>query len=387
MFFFTEQDPNFRIKGSRDPLGFQPIWQSLGRTVVKHLSTVSNNIKDFQVLSYAWYFYGDKDPKNFMTFFLKFEQACGFARGHFLPDDRFNGIDYIRKNLNKDSYAFSTKNEHTLLSNQKSYGIYGKYNRPFNDMRIKEQDNFREIMEESLREKVDFALLNHYIDRLKTEKVSVFQREELILFSDCLATLSNSEKDFYREVILKEQNCHVQNDIFSLFEEHPELIAPNGFELYGFIDAVTTKNISEPLKEKLIKIKHAEQVLSPYVYLFRTLQTTPIWTKNSVDEAPIFSSFPKKLPYEFDHSVIDSLNHSFTESPYEMVRTAIKRNSAVSEGRNNATWIKEENDQIVVCYADGARNINQFDNNYHFEHNYFLPTYISLYKQIMHSND
>jgi hypothetical protein len=69
MFFFTEQDPNYRIKGSRDPLGFQPIWQSLGRTVVKYLSTVSNNLKDFQVLSYVWYFYGDRDPKEFLSFF------------------------------------------------------------------------------------------------------------------------------------------------------------------------------------------------------------------------------------------------------------------------------------------------------------------------------
>ena len=58
MFYFSEQDPNFRIKGSRDPLGFQTIWQSLGRTVIKYLSTVSSNLKDFQVLSYAWYFYG-----------------------------------------------------------------------------------------------------------------------------------------------------------------------------------------------------------------------------------------------------------------------------------------------------------------------------------------
>ena len=68
-------DPNFRIKGSRDPLGFQPIWQSLGRNVIKYLSTVSNNIRDFQVLSYAWYFFGDRNPDEFMRFFYKFEQA------------------------------------------------------------------------------------------------------------------------------------------------------------------------------------------------------------------------------------------------------------------------------------------------------------------------
>ena len=41
MFFITEPNINFRIKGSRDSLGFQPIWQKLGRKVIKDLSTVS----------------------------------------------------------------------------------------------------------------------------------------------------------------------------------------------------------------------------------------------------------------------------------------------------------------------------------------------------------
>ncbi len=122
MLHLSLPDPDYRIKGSRDPLGFQTIWQSLGRTVIKYLSTVSSNLKDFQVLSYAWYFYGDRDPKYFLNFFFKFEQACGFARGEYLKNDSFNGIDFVRKNLNKETFSFSTKNEHTLLSNQKSYG-------------------------------------------------------------------------------------------------------------------------------------------------------------------------------------------------------------------------------------------------------------------------
>jgi hypothetical protein len=115
MFFLTEQDPNFRIKGSRDPLGFQTIWQSLGRTVIKYLSTVSSNLKDFQVLSYAWYFYEDKDPKHFLNFFFKFEQAFGFARGEYLKNDGFNGIDFVRKNLNKETFSFRRNELYTLL--------------------------------------------------------------------------------------------------------------------------------------------------------------------------------------------------------------------------------------------------------------------------------
>ena len=79
MFFIAEPDINFRIKGSRDPLGFQPIWQKLGRKVIKDLSTVQGNIRDFQLMSFAWCFWEDRRDKNFMAFFYKFEQACAYA--------------------------------------------------------------------------------------------------------------------------------------------------------------------------------------------------------------------------------------------------------------------------------------------------------------------
>jgi hypothetical protein len=59
----------------------------------------------------------------------------------------------------------------------------------------------------------------------------------------------------------------------------------------------------------------------------------------------------------------------------------------VSVNRNNAAWIKVEGENLVTCYADGSRYINKFDNDVEFEHNYFMPTYISMYKQIMGSNE
>lgn len=387
MFFLTEQDPNFRIKGSRDPLGFQPIWQSLGRTVVKYLSTVSVNLKDFQVLSYAWYFYEDRDPKDFLKFFTKFEQAFGFARGQYLKDDRFNGIDFVRKNLNKSIFHFSNKSEHTLLSNQKSYGIYGKYNRPYTEMKIKEHIDFRGVMETSLKNKVDYNILKQYIKRLFLEGVSEFTKQELQIFSDCVKTISAEERKFYKELILETEKNHVQNDIFNLLESDPEILKMEGFNLYSFIDTLNTKTDSEGLKTNLQKIRNAEQVLAPYSYLFRTLQSEPTWTFDSIENAPIFNWFPNSLDYTFNHTVLDDFNECFKEEYYNMALAVIERNKAISDNRKNAPWIKKEGDTLIICYADGARTITKFDYNVSFENNYFLPTYISLYKQIMLSND
>ena len=42
--FLTEQDPNYRIKGSRDPLGFQTVWARTARPLIKHVSSVSSGI-------------------------------------------------------------------------------------------------------------------------------------------------------------------------------------------------------------------------------------------------------------------------------------------------------------------------------------------------------
>jgi hypothetical protein len=48
--FLTDLDSRAAVKGSRDPLGIQPIWTRLGRHVVGNLTTVSNSVRDFTTL-------------------------------------------------------------------------------------------------------------------------------------------------------------------------------------------------------------------------------------------------------------------------------------------------------------------------------------------------
>lgn len=54
--FLTDIDPQAAIKGSRDPLGIQPIWTHLGRRVVGNLTTVSNSVRDFTTTILGYYF-------------------------------------------------------------------------------------------------------------------------------------------------------------------------------------------------------------------------------------------------------------------------------------------------------------------------------------------
>src|ERR1700722_5323261 len=101
MYFLTKQDPNYTIKGSRDPLGFQVLWQAAGRKVIPHLSTVSGSIIDFQIISLAFYLKKEFkiNDKDFNSFFIKLEQLMAYSRFRLDGEAGFNGIDKVRKTL------------------------------------------------------------------------------------------------------------------------------------------------------------------------------------------------------------------------------------------------------------------------------------------------
>lgn len=384
MFFITEPDINFRIKGSRDPLGFQPIWQKLGRKVIKDLSTVSVNIRDFQLMSFAWYFWEDRPDINFMAFFYKFEQACAYTRELYFEKSSYNGKDFVSKRRNDLSFRLSTNNADTILSNQKTYGVFGKYNRPFTEMRIKYQDDFISVMESAIDTKTDSKKLLALVDKLITEDVVIITKEELQPIADLLAELSYEEKQFYERLILETPTHKCQNELYHLFKKNPEL-RENTFQLYPFIESVLKHDISLELKACLIEIKNTESVLYSYANLFRHLQSRPVWQLGEISEEEIFNYFPKKQDYVFGKSAVLTLNEeleSLAEDKSKIALAAVNRNEMVSKRRNNSAWIKEEKGKLVRYYADGGREISTLDFKNAYENNYFIPTYISLFNQI-----
>ena len=384
MFFITEPDINFRIKGSRDPLGFQPIWQKLGRKVIKDLSTVSINIRDFQLMSFAWYFWGDRPDKNFMAFFYKFEQACAYTRELYFEKSGYNGKEFVSKRRNDLNFRLSTNNADTILSNQKTYGVFGKYNRPFTEMRIKYQDDFISVMESAIQTKTDSKKLLALVDMLITEDVVIITKEELQPIADLLGQLSDGEKQFYERLILETSTHKCQNELYHLFKKNPEL-RKNSFQLYPFIESVLKHNISLELKVCLVEIKNTESVLYAYANLFRHLQSRPVWQLAEINEEEIFNYFPKKQDYVFEKSAVLILNEelaSLVEDKSKIALAAVQRNETVSKRRNNSAWIKQEKGKLVRYYADGGREISKLDVNNVYENNYFIPIYISLFNQI-----
>ena len=384
MFFITEPDINFRIKGSRDPLGFQPIWQKLGRNIIKDLSTVSIDIRDFQLMSFAWYFWGDRPDKNFIGFFYKFEQACAYTRELYFEKSGYNGKNFVRKRVNESIFKLSANKVDWILSNQKTFGVFGKYNRPFTEMRIKYQDDFISVMESAINTKTDSKKLLQLVEKLITEDVVIITKEEMHPIADLLSQLSVKEKQFYERLILENPTHKCQNELYHLFKKKPEL-RENIFQLYPFIESVLKHDISLELKACLVEIKNTERILYSYTNLFRHLQSRPVWQLAEINEEKIFNYFPKKQDYVFSKVAVNDLNKeldSLKKDKSKIALAAVHRNQTVSERRNNSAWIKKEKGNLVRYYADGSREISLLDVSNSYENSYFIPTYISLFNQI-----
>src|SRR5205823_6790663 len=95
--FLTDLDSRAAVKGSRDPLGIQPIWTRLGRHVVGNLTTVSTSVRDFTTTLLGYYFAerveNEEGGDGALAVFLRWEQLASYARGGINGDWDFRGTE------------------------------------------------------------------------------------------------------------------------------------------------------------------------------------------------------------------------------------------------------------------------------------------------------
>ena len=104
--FFTEEDPNARVKGSRDPLGIQPVWTTFGRHVVGNLTSQSTSVRGFTILLLARWLTerlierNDVSRDQALPIFQRMEQVGAYVRcaAHGVEGE-IRGIERVRSNL------------------------------------------------------------------------------------------------------------------------------------------------------------------------------------------------------------------------------------------------------------------------------------------------
>lgn len=135
--FLTDLDERADVKGSRDPLGIVPLWSKSGREVVGNLTTVSGTVRGFTTLLVGLEFadmlreqYRSDAPASLGTF-LRYEQLAAYARFKCHQDKAARGFRRVSRRLNEGRpIRISADPEAQILSNQKTYGLWGLFTVP-----------------------------------------------------------------------------------------------------------------------------------------------------------------------------------------------------------------------------------------------------------------
>ena len=288
--FLTLEDPNAKIKGSRDPLGVQPIWAAFGRHVVTNLTTQSSSVRGFTTLLLGRYFAaelvdrGMTSREDALDVFLRMEQLSAYVRhvAHGVEGE-IRGIERVRKTVDetRGRVPIHAGRRGWILSDQKVYGLWGLYSVSARTSGL--------IPEGALDVTGDTRafLKRNYIDRLdgaarpllrllaKGGTLETRRKDRVFsALADMLTPAFNKDEvDFYGRRL--RDGCNVlgsaperQGRFRSLLETQTDLDALVGRpELLSLVKAAA--RVDDELAGRLERIAHLEALLAPAEVLFQ----------------------------------------------------------------------------------------------------------------------
>ncbi|RKI73518.1 hypothetical protein D7X55_05135 [Corallococcus sp. AB049A] len=295
--FLTQLDSRAAVKGSRDPLGVQPIWSRFGRRVVGNLTTVSNSVTDFTVLLLGYYFAervaAETQSADYVTTFLKWEQLAAYARASRNNERSFRGTERVAFRLAKPTVEpLGTDSDAQILSNQKIYGLWGLYSVPAKASGLLEGSPVHLTpVARHLVEKVHLPLLEAVgprgvrglVERLGREKDSIDLREGgrdqalLDSIARVLGKLRAPERMLYREHLLQggpgdRETTQGLQQVFadvleSTLDDAEWRLTPESLQRLAW-RAREQGSVGERLANRLERIRACELLIAPAVALF-----------------------------------------------------------------------------------------------------------------------
>ena len=288
--FLTLEDPNAKIKGSRDPLAAQPIWAAFGRHVVTNLTTQSTSVRGFTTLLLGRYFAAELVDKGManredaLDVFLRMEQISAYVRhvAHEVEGE-IRGIERVRRTVDetRGRVPIHADRRGWILSDQKVYGLWGLYSVsartsgliPEGDLDVTEET--RTFLKRNYIDRLDGA--ERPLLRLLTRGGTLDTRKKDQVFSalaDMLTpAFSKDEVDFYGRLLRDGSEVSGgsparQGRFRTLLERETVLDEPVGrAELLGLVKA--SARVDEELAGRLERIAHLEALLAPAEALFQ----------------------------------------------------------------------------------------------------------------------
>ena len=422
--FLTELDSRAAIKGSRDPLGIQPVWTRLGRQIVGNLTTVSSSVPDYVVLLLGFHFIEVIAERvgceHDLATFLKWEQLAAYARGHNDKGAQFRGIDRVRRRLSKPGlWPIGTDSEAQILSDQKTYGLWGLYTVPAKSSGL--IDGAPARLTGDAREIVNRELLPH-IERLGPHSVKHIaaclsapkyalnlkkQADEGMLhaISETIVKLGTRTRHLFREQLLYggKSADDTRGRQRLLAEQLTETLSDKNWRITPRAIRELAQRVGKrgevgtSLTERLERICAAESVLAPAAALFQYLLGC-----DGQDLGHVASTLDKRWHRIFQKSIPRADVEAWTiemkgwgeatEMPTRWLRLAealhcghyrdaielvLEQNGEVMQSRAAAApWIRVAKDKLDVRFKDeSAERLPEMDDIPElWRHAYFIQS-------------
>jgi hypothetical protein len=401
--FLTDLDSRAAIKGSRDPLGIQPIWTRFGRHFVGNLSTVSVSVRDFTVLLLGYYFaehVAEREGAGTeLATFLKWEQLAAYSRAKVNGDWEFRGTERVRRNLDEGTtVTLSAAVADQILSSQKLYGIWGLYSMPARASGLLDGDPAkltplaREIVEQFYLFELTKAGFRDGKQILEMLSIGRIRLDTVGAHRSLLKTVAglfrwrftSREREFYREHLLyggpDDSTEGRQRKLADLLI--PKLSASDfpwtSAAVIGLAkEAASHGKEWHSLAFRLRRIAATETILAPASALFAYLlgsddapltsvvkRLTESWGKHLTTVAV---SALGDLKAELGSGDADTgerwsqIGEAMSEGDYlKLVRLLLQQNRVVMQSRGSAAaWIEEQNGRLKVRMAEERGSLPQ----------------------------
>lgn len=423
MAFLTLEDPNAKIKGSRDPLGVQPVWAAFGRHVVTNLTTQSTSVRGFTILLLGRYFAarliedGTVSQEEALNVFLRMEQIGAYIRhvAHKLEGD-IRGIERVMTFLEEGRGKVNIQSDRKgmILSDQKTYGLWGLYSVPARTSGMIPEGSFgvtekaREFIERNYMPSLESVInpLLRLLSRGGTLDTRTKEPVFVALAKTLPETFTPEEIEFYGHYLrdgleVKTTSRERQARFRALLDANTDLDAPVGREeVLQLSEAAQWVDVA--LAEYLKRITHLEALLAPAGVIFDYILTQSgqrlkdvaaklvnHWGGGVPNLDP--SVFREILPEirqmstpEISAAVARSHEALTTGNFEEVVFSLLDWNAKVMAVRNAAPWARlAEDGRIDVRYRGIERLLPHADRLPMLWHNsYFIDSLKSVTRQL-----
>lgn len=411
--FLTLEDPRARIKGSRDPLGTQPVWAAFGRKLVFNLTTVTTSVRNFTVHMLGRYWTGRlvEDGRiaedRVLQAFLLFEQVAAYVRydrckvreedvgERWSSDDvEIRGINRVSRRVDADRRRIPIGHdaEALILTDQKTYGLWGLYTVAARTSGfVPEHRNFG--VTERAQEFIDQCYAPH-LERGERELLRLIERGgnlDLRRETPHVAGLArilgpeftHEERSFYgdllRDGVKAPGSRGRQRVLRELLEEHLLDNSLGRQEVLALAKAATARE-EHGLATRLRKVACLEALLAPSAALFDALLLAGSRTPSDV-AGDVADRWGRSVPHldrrEFEEIIpeiqatvgdeiagaMDTCHEALADANYlSAIEALLLWNRLVMAGRKSGSWVAlGTNGRLDVRYRNAEHHFPSGD--------------------------